>query len=253
MRPGATAYNDVLDRDGTGPSLHAALHLTLTDMPLGREPNFLDMLSADELQTLTRQGRETRYAPGEFFFRQGDPHYGIHFIKAGKVRSYYNAANGREITLAYWPRGHFVGAPQILGGGEHMWSSIAVEPSVGLWLPGEKLKEMIYRTPDLAIAVIEGLVHKSKCYTALLQIIGTQSKTSRLCQLLLTLAQVNKEQPNIARLGQHFTQKELATMVGATRQAISTSLDKLEKKNLIRRVDDDIFILDIHGLRHLCD
>ena len=45
MRAGATAYRDTAERDDSGPSLHAALHLTLNDMPLGREPNFLDMRS----------------------------------------------------------------------------------------------------------------------------------------------------------------------------------------------------------------
>jgi len=253
MKTGEVAYAQDSIQEDLSPSLNSVLQLTLADMPLDNGPNILGLLSADEFQRLSRDGKKTTYDSGDFFFNQGDPHNGIHFITAGKVRSYYTSPNGREMTLAYWPKGHFVGAPQILGGGEHMWSSVAVEPSSGLWIPGEKLKQLIHQMPNLAIAVIEGLVYKSMCYTALLQIVGTQSKTSRLCQLLLTLAASSTERPNVARLRQKFTQKELANMVGATRQAISTSLDKLEKKNLITRTADEIHILDMQGLRQLCD
>lgn len=247
------AFTDKTGQKALPPSLEAVLHLSLTDMPLNDGPDILELLSPEEFDKLVRAGRTTEYRPGDFFFRQGDPHNGIHFIKAGKVRSYYTSATGREITLAFWPKGHFVGAPQILGGGEHMWSSVAVEQSVGLWLPGNRLRQLIHNMPNLAIAVIEGLVYKSMCYTALLQIVGTQSKTSRLCQLLLTLADSSAEQSNAARLRQQFTQQELANMVGSTRQAVSTALDKLEKKNLISRSADQIQIRDVEGLRELCE
>lgn len=229
------------------------VHLTEDGTPISGGPNILQMLSADELALLVARGKETAYATNEFLFHQGDPHDGIHFIRAGRVRSFYSSSGGREITLAYWPKGHFVGAPQILGGGEHMWSSIAVEPTVGLWLPGATLREIIHKTPNLAIAVIEGLTYKSMCYTALLQIMGTQSKTSRLGHLLLTLASPSSEDNNTAMVRQQFTQEELANMVGSTRQSISSSLDKFEKQGLIARNGDRIHITNVAQLRACCE
>jgi CRP-like cAMP-binding protein len=157
------------------------------------------------------------------------------------------------VTLAYWPAGHFVGAPQILGGGEHMWTSIAVEPTTGLWLPGETLRRLIMKTPNLAIAVIEGLVYKSMCYTALLQIMGTQSKTSRLCHLLLTLATPNSDGKGHLVVSGHHSQEELANLVGSTRQSVSLYLDKFEKQGLIERWDDQIMILNAKALRQFGD
>lgn len=255
---GAMTLDDLLvlpESDAVAPasSLSMALHFTETGLPTESGPNLFEILSEAELARLISEGRETAYRAGEYFFRQGDKHDGIHFIRSGRVRSFYMSSSGREITLAYWPKGHFVGAPQILGGGEHMWSSVAVEPSVGLWLPGAVLRKLIYETPRLAIAVIEGLVYKSMCYTALLQIMGTQSKTSRLGHLLLTLSVADPGQPNVADVQTHFTQEELANMVGSTRQSISTSLDKFERQGLIERHGIEIRITDVAGLRALCD
>jgi len=253
MTPHDLSILSASDEMAAANSLSMALRLTDSGMPVQSGPNIFEMLSDDELDCLIGQSRETAYRAGEYFFRQGDKHDGIHFIQSGRVRSFYLSSSGREITLAYWPKGHFVGAPQILGGGEHMWSSVATEPSVGLWLPGDVLRQLIYKTPNLAIAVIEGLVYKSMCYTALLQIMGTQSKTSRLGHLLLTLASPREHDPNAADIRQQFTQEELANMIGSTRQSISTSLDRFEKQRLIARQGNVIRIIDVDGLRARCD
>ena len=253
MMPDDGFSRDTPDHDGILAALGSVLHLTETGQPVDSGPDILAMLSPAEIARLVRAGREAAYGAGEFFFRQGDRHDGIHFIRSGRVRSFYVSPGGREITLAYWPSGHFVGAPQILGGGEHMWSSVAVEPSVGLWLPGAVLRGLIRETPNLGIALIEGLVHKSMCYTALLQIMGTQSKISRLGHLLLTLAAPASQTGNQAVVRQHLTQEELANLIGSTRQAISTTLDKFERQGLIERQGDAIRITDVDGLRALCD
>lgn len=253
MMPDDGLLHALMDADGSGAGDGHVLHLTETGLPVDNGPNIFEMLSAGELARLVKAGRETVYKTGAFFFRQGDIHDGIHFIRSGRVRSFYVSPSGREITLAYWPPGHFVGAPQVLGGGEHMWSSVAVEPSAGLWLPGEVLRGLIREMPNLGIALIEGLVHKSMCYTALLQIMGTQSKASRLGHLLLTLAAPASQTGNEAAVRQHLTQEELANLIGSTRQAISTTLDKFERQGLIERRGDAIRIVDVAGLRALCD
>ncbi|MFL2781889.1 MAG: Crp/Fnr family transcriptional regulator [Rhodospirillales bacterium] len=229
-----------------------AVHLTENGGPTDNGPDIFKIFSHDNLKHLIERGLETRYHEGEHFFNQGADHDGIHLIKSGRVRSYYSSSNGREITLAYWPSGHFVGAPQILGGGIHMWSSIATEPSVGIRLPGSILRELIRDKPDLAIDVIESLVHKSMCYTSLLQIMGTQSKICRLSHLLLTFITPVPKEENSAEISLHFTQEELANMIGSTRQSISVSLDKFEKLGFIQRNGDSIKISDVRGLRNIC-
>jgi len=241
-----------METPDAGRSQKMAVHLTEAGGPTAHGPNILEMFAGAQLDQLIGRGQEETYESGEHFFSQGDEHDGIHLIKAGRVRSYYVSPGGREITLAYWPSGHFVGAPQILGGGVHMWSSVAVEPSVGLRLPGTVLRGLIHDHPDLAIGLIESLVHKSMCYTSLLQIMGTQSKTSRLGHLLLTFAAPASSDPNATIVNQHFTQEELANMVGSTRQSISNSLDKFEKKGMIHRTGDVIRITNIRALQAEC-
>ena len=124
---------------------------------------------------------------GAQLFSQGSPQDGIFLIESGRIKVFYTAPSGREITLAYWHSGNFVGGPEVFKQGLHVWSGVAAVNSTVLHLPGDVLRRMVMTIPALAIGIIEGLTFKGQCYSALAQMLGTRSPTERLAQLLLHL------------------------------------------------------------------
>lgn len=151
-------------------------------------PDFLRGLTPAERERVLSAGRSRHYKAGEAVFMQGEPHQGILVINEGEVRSFYIAPSGREITLAYWRRGHFVGGPEILGGGTHTWSGEAVCDSELRFYSADQLRTLILDMPQFALNVIESVSFKSKCFSALIQLLGTRPIGSLLAQLLVTLA-----------------------------------------------------------------
>ena len=84
--------------------------------------------------------------------------------------------------------------------------------------------------PGLALGVVEGLVQKGKCYSALVQMLGTRSVVERLAQLLLILADNDgRAEGDRAVIRRVLTHEELANMVGSTRQWVTASLKKFEQ------------------------
>jgi CRP-like cAMP-binding protein len=124
---------------------------------------------------------------GAQLFSQGSPQDGIFLIESGRIKVFYTAPSGREITLAYWHSDNFVGGPEVFKQGLHVWSGVAAVNSTVLHLPGDVLRRMVMTIPALAIGIIEGLSFKGQCYSALAQMLGTRSPTERLAQLLLHL------------------------------------------------------------------
>ena len=53
---------------------------------------------------------------GQTLFSQGGKHDGIWLIESGRIRAFYTPPLGREITLAYWHVGNFVGGPEVFEG-----------------------------------------------------------------------------------------------------------------------------------------
>jgi CRP-like cAMP-binding protein len=187
---------------------------------------------------------------GREVFTQGQSHQGILIILEGEVRSFYVAPSGREITLAYWSAGHFVGGPEIFGGGKHIWSGEATRKCELLFLPSEALHGLILSIPQFALNVIEGLVFKATCFSSLLQFVGTQPASKTLAHLLLIIAGHQPSSDDGPRaIDRRYSQEELAKMIGATRQWVAASLSRMKRSDLVSVVDGSIVIPSLSRLQ----
>ncbi|MDQ0503431.1 CRP-like cAMP-binding protein [Xanthobacter agilis] len=203
-----------------------------TDLNAGAD--FLQRLRPEEIAELRAAGAPRAIAAGASLFRQGDTHAGIWLIERGTVRTFYVSPTGREITLALWTPGHFVGGPEVFGGGSHVWSADVHDDAEVLYLTGARIRMLAETMPRFAICLIEGLVAKGKCYSALVQMLGTRSVTERLAQLLIIFADTSgRREGNRLVIERKLTHDQLAAIVGATRQWVTMTLDKFQKRGLI--------------------
>jgi CRP-like cAMP-binding protein len=210
--------------------------LLLSENPtlLGGPPPLLQNLSERERDIVLSHGQKRVLSRGQTLFNQGAAHDGIFLISSGRIHVFYMAPSGREITLAYWLPGNFVGGPEIFGGGVHQWAGVATCNSSVVHLPGKSLRALVQQIPNLGIGLIEGLTFKGKCYSALAQMLGTRSVTERLAHLLLHLAEAYgvRDRDGIL-ISTVFTHADLAHMVGATRQWVTISLKRLQEQEII--------------------
>ena len=165
----------------------ALLHTDSSPQRSGAPP-MLQGLSDAEVMTVIRRGARKVVDRGTMIFGQGTPHDGIYLIESGRVRVFYTSPAGREVTLAYWHPGNFVGGPEVFGDSLHVWTGVATVNSSILHLKSNVLRALIREIPALGIGVIEGLSFKGKCYSAMAQMLGTRSISERLAHLLLHLA-----------------------------------------------------------------
>ncbi|MFN4275771.1 MAG: Crp/Fnr family transcriptional regulator [Ferrovibrio sp.] len=223
----------------------SALILAENQTVIGKLPSLLAHLSAREREIVLSHGRRKVYYKGATLFNQGTPHDGIYLIESGRIRVFYISPSGREITLAYWYPGNFVGGPEVFGTGLHSWTGVAASNSSAVWLPGKQLKALITEIPALAIGIIEGLAFKGKCYSTMAQMLGTRSATERLVHLLLHLTDTYgiPDEAGIF-IGAAFTHADFAHMVGATRQWVTIFLKRLQNDGIIQCRKSQIVVRD---------
>jgi CRP/FNR family cyclic AMP-dependent transcriptional regulator len=231
----ATGTGASLPRISASPAAGGqSLLLTESAQSLGGPPSLFEALSARERETVLQRGRRKVLYRGQTLFSQGAKHDGIYLIETGRIRVFYSAPSGREITLAYWHPGNFVGGPEVFGAGVHQWSGIATSNSSVVQLPGKELRALVVEVPSLAIGLVEGLTFKGKCYSALAQMLGTRSITERLAHLLLHLVELyGVKDAEGTLIGAAFTHADLAHMVGATRQWVTISLKRMQEKDIV--------------------
>ncbi|MFD1705090.1 Crp/Fnr family transcriptional regulator [Methylopila henanensis] len=208
-----------------------------------RQRPLLEGLTEGERRKVLERGRKRVLYRGGTLFSQGSPHDGIYLIESGRIRVFYAAPSGREITLAYWYPGNFVGGPEVFGGAPHVWSGMAASNSSVVHLPGAALRDLATQIPALAIGLIDGLVFKGKCYSTMAQMLGTRSITERLAHLLLHLADLyGVPDDDGVLIAASFTHADLAHLVGATRQWVTISLKRLAERGVVEARRSDILI-----------
>jgi len=245
----SAGYFEPKPSGGPTPDRPPAIFLAETPVEIASKANFLSRLNAEEYRRVREIGFEQGVGAGESVFCQGDTHDGIFLIESGSVRTFYTGPTGREITLAYWTPGHFVGGPEIFGGGTHMWSGVATQDAQLLWLRGGDLYRLMEEIPRLALGIVEGLVQKGKCYSALVHMLGTRSVVERLAQLLLILGDTDGVPTEKGlEIRRSFTHEELANMVGSTRQWVTVTLDKFQKQGAVRIRGRRIYLIDRHWI-----
>ena len=216
------------------PHRHSALFMSEEIDELNIGAHFLDRLSAAERTRLQEAGRPVTVRRGEAVFSQGEHHDGIFIIDRGQVRVFYTAPSGREITLAYWTPGHFIGGPTICGGGTHMWSGIAIDDCQMTALPGAALQRLLTEIPNFALALIDGLVAKGKCYSSMAQMLGTRSVIERLAQYILNLSKLyGSPEGDTIVIHHKVTHDQIAAMVGSTRQWVTMMLTRFQAKGIV--------------------
>lgn len=211
-----------------------AMFLSETIDGLNVGATFLARLNADERAAVRQAGRQSVVRSGEPVFSQGEAHQGIFIIERGRVRVFYTAPSGREITLAYWTPGHFIGGPEISGGGPHMWSGVAISDCEITSISSQALQRLVVQVPNFALALIDGLVAKGKCYSSMAQMLGTRSVIERLAQYLLNLSELYGTPDGDAVVIHHkVTHDQIAAMVGSTRQWVTMMLKRFQAKRIL--------------------
>ena len=118
-----------------------------------------------------------------------------------------------------------------------------------LFLSGSSLRALVQQVPEVALAVIEGLVAKGKSYSALIQMLGTRTVSERLRQLLVILADAHgREEGDTIVIDRSLTYEQIAAMVGATRQWVTQSLDKLKSAGGLEITRTEIVIRNLESL-----
>lgn len=221
-------------------SCHANNQLAFRDVlhRLGLQNDIMASLSAEERAVVMKAGGVRKFSSGEPVFLQGTGHNYTYIILKGVVRTTYLAHNSKEYIVSYWKKGDIVGGPYFFEDDTiYLWSGHAAESVEALAISGNLLRDLAFRIPALAVAMLNALSVKIHWFSLLLQVMGTQSAKGRLGMLLLGLGTAyGAETPTGLMLRHTFTQADLAKMIGVSRQWVNNALGDFQKQGALKIV-----------------
>lgn len=180
-------------------------------------------------------------------FLQGDPLENVYFIFDGKIKIYKSDISGKEQIVAIAKKGEMFPHVGFFRKGDYPAYAEVLEPSTLIAVPISKFEKVLIENPELCIKVFKVLGEKIVDLQNRLEEQILNNTYEQIIKLLIRLAQKHgiEQTDGTIQLKSEFTNRDLANMIGTTRETISRTLTKMKKEELIELDHEGNMILDI--------
>jgi len=204
---------------------------------------FFSDLSGSQLESIGSHAALRSYEKGEVILRQGDVADSFYVIVSGQVKVFMTdpADAEREVILRTLAAGDFFGEIPMFDHEPRSASVAALEQCHVQILSYRSFQKAIERSPDIAKRVLATLANRLRNANRKIGSLALLDISSRVSRTLLELAIVSNGRRVV---GEPFTQKDLASMIGASREMVNRTLKDLEGEGYIEIHRKSITILN---------
>jgi CRP-like cAMP-binding protein len=192
--------------------------------------------------------RQRRFRRNEVIFHQGDPGDSLHIVDEGSVKIALPSPEGDEAIIATLRQGDFFGELALLDGAPRSATAVALEPTTTLALPRDAFLELLDQDRGLRDALLTGLAHELRRVTGHVEELHFLDLAGRLAMRLSRLARDADPSSDEVRLDWPYTQSDLASMIGGTRQSVNKLLSELVNDGLVVLEPDTLVIPSVSAL-----
>ncbi|MBS4190989.1 Crp/Fnr family transcriptional regulator [Bacillus sp. FJAT-49705] len=203
-------------------------------------------LSDSEMEKIIEISISREWKKGSHVFMQDDPLENVYFIQSGRIKIYKSDINGKEQIVAIMKNGEMFPHVGFFRKGGYPAFSEVLENSTLVVVPIDLFEKVLIDNPELCIKVFKVLGEKIVDLQERLESQILNNTYEQIIKLLVRLAKNHGEEMDerLYLLKSEFTNKDLANMIGTTRETMSRTLTKLRKDHLIETDSAGNIIID---------
>jgi CRP-like cAMP-binding protein len=211
-------------------------------------------LSVSVLDQLAQFTSVQSLAPHETLFQKGDRGAGLYGILRGRISIRTESAEGRAVILNVLEQGEIFGEIALIDDGVRSADANAMEATDLLHIHRDHFLPFLRRHPDLCIQMMRLLCALIRRSSGLVEDAAFLDLPARLAKRLLGLAKTHGNASDRAtHVRLKITQRELADMIGATREAVNKHLTNWQAAGLIDLQRGQILICNARALEKLIE
>lgn len=219
-----------------------------------RQNPMLADLPERELEVLEQVSDNVEVRRRHMVWEPGDPANTVYLVRSGIVKLSKLSEEGRELTLNFFTRDQIFGELAVVSEQPHDTLAEAYEDCLLLSIGKDDFLRVMMRTPLLAMRMMRLVGERRQKLENRVESLLFRSAHARLANLFLDLAGtfgVRDSRGVIINL--KLTHKEIASLIGATRETVSFAILDLRKDGLIQTEGKRVIILNEPGLKSLRD
>ena len=215
----------------------AAVSTALLSVFRGR---FCDSILADR--------KAATFKKHEVIYEVGNEERTFFFLRSGYVKVGTIAANGREVIYDVRKEGDVVGelcASEL----KRPDRAVALENTEAISVPFAEIMDVLLNKPDLVALLLDVFCRALKEAYVQVNTLAIDGTVDRLVKVLVGLAaKIGRPSGSLMELPAYLTQEEIAQMVAARRERISTALNSLRRRGMVHYWARGHLMLDMASL-----
>jgi CRP/FNR family cyclic AMP-dependent transcriptional regulator len=224
---------------------------TSVTSPLVKERIFCD-LPKTMLAELDEISSPLTYRRDTVLFVEGQQPHGVFLICSGRVKLSTSSSDGKSIVVRVAEPGEIVGLPGTILGKPYGLTAEALEPLQANFIPREAFLQFLQERGEAAVRIAEILSQIYQATLSEVRYLGLSASTAeKLARFLLDLPDNPTQDNGHAHASLRFTHKEIAEMIGASRETVTRLFADFKKKQLLRVKGSSLIILNRAALEKI--
>lgn len=202
-------------------------------------------LPDEDLKKIVRLTRIRQYRKQEVIFYADDPGTALFILKSGMVKISVMDKDLREVILKLLYPGDFFGEMALLDGQHRSATVTAIERSEAVVLDREAFLSILRQKPELILTMLLTVCRRLRQTDEKIRSLVFADAYGKVAETLLRLINEKGERGDDGvSIELPFSTKDLASLVGITRQTLSKVLKEYQRAGVIKMLRRQIHILD---------
>jgi CRP/FNR family cyclic AMP-dependent transcriptional regulator len=203
----------------------------LSNLDLIRRVPLFSLLTGDQAQAIADSIVKRRYRRGEVIVEQGTKSNALYILLTGRARVVTADARGREVILAVFQSGDYLGEMSLIDNEPHSATVRAEVQCDVLVLGRAEFARCLPENSSLSYAIMRGLVARLRAADRQIESLALLDVYGRVARALLDMAEDGAEYKLIRN---KVSRQDLAKVVGASREMVSRVMKDLEERGFIQ-------------------
>ena len=220
--------------------------------------NFLSSLAPEELEDLLACSSHLMLKSRDHLFRAGDRSDNVYIVVDGCIRLFQVSSTGKETILWFNFPGEIFGMAELWSGNQRQIYAVANGPTDVYSIKREDFSDFLGAHPEVAMKAIGVLSARVRALGHILVGITSDNVETRIARLLMRFAAISSGSRCCAGVIEgelcvnvRLTHQDIANLIGASRQTVTTTLANLRKVGAVRTVDHHFHVVQPDQLRGL--
>jgi len=201
----------------------------------------------NELKNVIQDRKIRSCKKGQVVYYEGDPGSGLYLVLSGKIKTFKQTSEGRELITGFYKADDYLGINSSLAGEAYIDTAVAIESSALCLIPSAMLNQLINEYPEVGRSFIKLLSNDIREKEEQLIQLAYSSVRKKMADVILRLHYQQLPKDSSFKV----SREDLASMAGMATETVSRTLSDFMDESLIAKEGPIITVLDLQRLTRM--